>query len=94
MLFLVIAIMIGWGAKRIWRTIVLAAFAYGAVFGPINMILAQRDRAWFGGSIDWSVGNIVINVAGTGGWFFSIALMTFGLRKLVHREIHWRLPHR
>ena len=93
MLFLVIAIIVGWSAKRIWRTAVLTAFAYGAVFGPINIILAQRDRAWFGGSIDWSVRNIAINALGAAGWFFAIALVTYGSRKLVHRENLWRLPH-
>ena len=93
MLFLVIAIIVGWSAKRIWPTVVLATFAYGAVFGPINIILAQRDRAWFGGSIDWSVRNIALNVLGAGGWFIAIALVTYGFRKLVHRENLWRLPH-
>jgi len=91
MLFLVIAVIVGWSAKRIWRAVVLAAFAYGAVFGPIN--ITQRDRAWFGGSIDWSVRNIAINVLGAAGWFLAIALVTYGSRKLVHRENLWRLPH-
>lgn len=93
MLFLVIAISVGWIAKRIWRTVAVAALAYGAIFGPINMILAQQDRAWFGGSIDWSVRNIAVNVAGAGGWFFAIALVTYGFRKLVRHENLWRSPH-
>ena len=93
MLFLVIAIIVGLSAKRIWRTVVITAFAYGAVFGPIDIILAQQDRAWFGGSTDWSVRNIAINVLAAAGWFFAIALVTYGSRKLINRENLWRLPH-
>jgi hypothetical protein len=88
MLFLVFAIFAGWLAKQIRPTIVLAALGYGVVVGPINMMLDQRDRAWFGQSIDWSTRNVALNVASAGAWFLVIALMTFGIRKLVRREQH------
>lgn len=87
-MFLVLAIVVGWGSKHIWPTIVLAAVGYSVVVGPINMMLDQRDRAWFGQSIDWSAGNVAANVASAGAWFAAIGLVTFGFKKLARRAKH------
>lgn len=85
MLFLIIAIVVGWGIERIWPTLVLAAIGYGVVITPINMLLVQHNRAEFGESLDWSVPNVALSMTIAALMFLGVGLIAFCIKRLVRR---------